>query len=403
MQRVSPSVFPARADRRRWLAALAALPLAGAVPAWAQQATSACLAVLDWTSFVARHIQPDGRVLDFDTPRQPSTSEGQSHALFFSLVHDDRATFDRVLAWTDSKLAAGSLGTRLPACRWGRNAEGAWSVLDDSPAPGADLWLAYALLEAGRLWHMPRYQALGRALLALAARDEVVALPGLGRMLLPGPRATAQGPLWRLNPSDLPLQLLRRFQQQDGPGPWGEIADHTVRMLGATTPRGFAPDGCAWSARDQAFAADPEKRNVGGYQAIRVYLWAGMLHANDPARAPLLESLYGPRRLLEQQEPVPAYVDTETGTGRGTGPVGYAGALLPYLKAQGLSALLETQLARIRARVASRAEPAAAPLPHHERMLLLFGQGWLDGRFAFGRSGQLQTHWQLLCPSTQLA
>jgi len=397
---------PPDPGRRRWLAALALAPCAAALhglPAAAQQAKGACLPATDWSAFSARHLQPDGRIIDLDTKQQQSTSEGQSYGLFFALVHNDRAAFARILEWTESNLAAGSLANRLPAWQWGRKSDDSWGVLDDNPASDSDLWIAYSLLEAGRLWNEPRYTALGRSVLALATREEVISLPGLGRMLLPWPRSIAKGPLWRLNPSYLPLQLLRRFQMQDPQGPWTEIADNTVRMIGATAPQGFAPDWCAWSEKDKAFAADPEKGTVGSYDAIRVYLWAGMLHASDPAREPLLKSLYGPRRTLEQQQPMPEYVDTATGTARGTGPVGFSGALLPYLKAQGLNTLLDAELARVRARVGSPAQPAAKPLPYYEQMLLLFGQAWLDGRYAFARNGQLQTHWRLLCPATQLA
>ncbi|HEY2254223.1 MAG TPA: cellulose synthase complex periplasmic endoglucanase BcsZ [Variovorax sp.] len=390
-------------DRRRWLGALALLPLAARLPAAAQQASGACLPATDWSSFAARHLQADGRIVDFDTPQQQSTSEGQSYGLFFALVHNDRQAFERVLSWTESNLAEGSLATRLPAWQWGRKSDNSWGVLDDNPASDSDLWIAYALLEAGRLWNEPRFQALGRAVLAQVARDEVVTLPGLGRMLLPWPQSVATGPLWRLNPSYLPLQLLRRFQQVDGQGPWGEIADNAVRMIATVTPQGFAPDWCAWSDKDRAFAPDPEKGTVGSYDAIRVYLWAGMLSASDPAHQPLLKSLYGPRRTLELPRPMPEFVDTATGTPRGTGPVGFSGALLPYLKSQGLTSLLDTELARVRARVGSPAQPTSAPLPYYERILLLFGQAWLDGRFAFSRTGQLQTHWRLLCPATQLA
>ncbi|KAG1316525.1 hypothetical protein G6F63_016033 [Rhizopus arrhizus] len=38
---------------------------------------------------------------------------------------------------------------RLPAWLWGREAKGGWQVLDSNPASDSDLWLAYALLEAG--------------------------------------------------------------------------------------------------------------------------------------------------------------------------------------------------------------------------------------------------------------
>jgi endo-1,4-beta-D-glucanase Y len=397
-----PSTAP-HARRRRLLTALSLSPLLAGMPALAHANASACLAVTDWTSFVERHIQRDGRVIDFDTAEQHSTSEGQSYGLFLALVHNDRSTFDRVLRWTDLNLAAGKLAQRLPAWRWGRKADGGWGVLDENPASDADLWIAYALLEAGRLWNEPGYKALGRSVLSNATREEIVSLPGLGRMLLPWPRSIAHGPLWRLNPSYLPLQLMRRFQQEDAHGPWREMADNTVRMLGVVAPRGFAPDWCAWSEKEQTFVADPEKSTVGGYDAIRVYLWAGMLHAQDPARPQLLRALHGPRTLLLQSKPLPEFMDTDTGAARGRAPVGFAGALLPYLKAQGLQGPLGTQIARIRERAPSPAQPASAPLPYYERMLLLFGQAWLDGRYAFDRAGELQPNWRLLCPSTQLA
>jgi endoglucanase len=374
--------------------------------AMAQAATasnSACLPTDDWTGFAARHLQGDGRIIDFDTREHHSTSEGQSYGLFFALVHNDRPAFDRVLQWTEANLSGGRLAQRLPAWRWGRKTDGSWGVLDENPASDSDLWIAYALIEAGRLWNHPPYHALGRSVLANVAREEVMELPGLGRMLLPWPRSVATGPLWRLNPSYMPLQLLRRFQQEDAQGPWRDIAQNTVRMLEATAPRGYSPDWCAWSEKDRAFVADPEKRAVGSYDAIRVYLWAGMLHAQDPARASLLKSLHGPRTQLQQPAPLAEYVDTDTGAMRGTAPVGFAGALLPYLQAQGLQTLLGQQLARIRGRVPPAQVAPSNPLPYYERVLLLFGQAWLDGRYAFGRNGELQIHWRRLCAATRSA
>jgi endo-1,4-beta-D-glucanase Y len=398
------SASPRAALRRRdWLAALALLPAAASLPAWAQSSPGGCMPMGDWIGFAARHIQPDGRVIDFDTPQQHSTSEGQSYAMFFALVHDDRRRFERVLDWTEANLSDGRLAQRLPAWQWGLRTEGGWGVLDANPASDADLWIAYALLEAARLWSEPRYQTLGRAVLSLAAREEVVALPGLGRMLLPWPHSVASGPAWRLNPSYLPLQLLRRFQHEEPEGPWKEVADNTVRMIAAVSPQGFAPDWCAWSSEQQRFVADPEKGVVGSYDAIRVYLWAGMLNPQEPARAALLKALYGPRRAVEPSRPPPELVDTAAGTVRGTGPAGFSGALLPYLKSQGATAALGAQLARIPADLGGTSPSPASPLPYYERMLILFGQGWLDGRFAFTKTGQLQTQWRPPCPSTRTA
>ncbi|RYF81400.1 MAG: cellulase [Comamonadaceae bacterium] len=357
---------------------------------------------LHWQAFLQRHVQPDGRVIDFDTPQQQSTSEGQSYTLFFALVHNDRPLFERVLAWTQSNLSGGRLAQRLPAWQWGRQPNGNWGVLDANAASDADLWIAYALLEAARLWNAPAYRTLGRQLLARVVAEEVVVLDGLGPMLLPWPRAVAQGPNWRLNPSYLPVQQLRRFQQEDPTGPWKAIVDNTLRLLAATSPRGYAPDWCAWSTDTQAFVADPEKGAMASYDAIRVYLWAGMVHAQDPARAALLASLDGPRRALEATQQLPEYVDTRTGATTGQAPTGFYGACLPYLRALRQDAAAGAALARIDARAGVSAG-GAQPLPYYERCLILFGLGWMQGDYAFDRHGQLQPHWKRACTTARQA
>ncbi|MGF6346404.1 cellulose synthase complex periplasmic endoglucanase BcsZ [Variovorax sp. W2I14] len=403
----SPPSIETRIGRRPLLAA-AALGWAASRPAFAATPAAACHPASDWAAFAARHIQRDGRVIDFNTPQQQSTSEGQSYSLFFALIHDDKPTFARVLAWTEANLAQGSLASNLPAWQWGKKPDGGWGVLDGNAASDADLWIAYALMEAGRLWNEPRYAKLGRSLLALVVRDEVVALPGLGRMLLPWPASVASDPVWRLNPSYMPLQLLHYFQHADPRGPWREVADNTLRLLDAVAPKGFAPDWCGWSQTANAFVADPEKGTVGSYDAIRVYLWAGMLSPRAPEHKALMQRLNGPRQLLAEHRPMPESVDTATGAGRGTGPLGFTGALLPYLKAQALPDVLATESARLpggRAEISSAAAPGAPmpPMPYYEQVLSIFGQAWLDGRYEFDRNGQLQTSWRLLCRPARAA
>src|SRR5690606_41306710 len=129
----------------------------------------------------------DGRMIDRSQDDLRSASEGQSYALFFALVDNDQALFDRILAWTVDNLADGDMGKRLPAWLWGRDAKGGWGVLDDNPASDSDLWLAYGLLEGGRLWRRPALERLGPDLLAQVRRPEIVGLPGRGPPLPPGP------------------------------------------------------------------------------------------------------------------------------------------------------------------------------------------------------------------------
>ena len=68
-------------------AAQAAPSAPSAPPAAPMPAT--CHPAADWNAFVARHVQRDGRVIDFNSAQQHSTSEGQSYAMFFALVHND--------------------------------------------------------------------------------------------------------------------------------------------------------------------------------------------------------------------------------------------------------------------------------------------------------------------------
>ena len=143
----------------------------------------------EWDHFRQHYISEEGRVIDPAEGRRITTSEGQSYALFFALVNDDRETFARLLDWTERQLARGDLTGFLPSWLWGRQQDGNWGVLDANSASDSDLWIAYSLLEAGRLWDNHSYSALGTLLLRRIAREEVATLPGLGPVLLPGVKA----------------------------------------------------------------------------------------------------------------------------------------------------------------------------------------------------------------------
>ncbi len=93
-------------------------------------------------------IDSQGRVIDHSA-QDRTTSEGQSYAMFFALVDNDRIRFDKLLNWTEVNLAGGDLTQRLPAWSWGKSPDGSWKILDQNPAADADLWIAYSLLEAG--------------------------------------------------------------------------------------------------------------------------------------------------------------------------------------------------------------------------------------------------------------
>lgn len=357
-----------------------------------------------WQTFAERHIQPDGRVVDHAAQRLHSTSEGQSYAMLFALVANDRTRFDQIWRWSVDNLSA---KTQLPVWQWGRRDDGSWGVVDDNSASDADLWFAYALAEAGRLWNAPQYTRDALALLPLITQGEVAQLPGLGAMLLPGRSGFATVPnQWRLNPSYLPLPVLRRLAGLQPAGPWDAIARNTVKMLARSTPKGLAPDwvlykvempaeGSGFTAATGTFQVDSATADLGSYEAIRVYLWAGMTARGDDLAAPLLKTLGGMAQALKTSGVPPEKVRTLSATTSGAAPVGFSAALLPYLRASGHADLLATQRARAQAGLWTS---APQPLPtYYDYVLGLFGTGWDEQRYQFLPSGKLKLRTEKVC------
>src|SRR5438552_5926164 len=104
-----------------------------------------------WKSYAAAFMDNQVRVIDHDAGDR-TTSEGQAYAMFFALVANDRSRFDGLVHWTETNLASGDLATHLPSWLWGRGPNDKWGVLDSNSASDADVWMAYALLQAGKAW-----------------------------------------------------------------------------------------------------------------------------------------------------------------------------------------------------------------------------------------------------------
>ncbi|WP_296653874.1 cellulose synthase complex periplasmic endoglucanase BcsZ [Paraburkholderia sp.] len=361
-------------------------------------APAAAVTCGDWPSyrtFVERFVQADGRVIDFSTASQQTTSEGQSYAMFFALVANDRATFDLLLAWTRKNLAGGQFdanNVRLPAWQWGRKPDGSWGVLDPNPASDSDLWIAYDLLQAGRLWNAPNYTALGTELAAQIVGHEVADLAGLGPMLLPGPDGFVNAGVTRLNPSYMPLPLLRGLAHDLRDGPWTAIAKNTLKIVMTTSPHGFTPDWAAW--RQGQFVVDPKTGDLGSYDAIRVYLWAALAAPSDPLAKPWLNAVHGMNDRVTQTRVPPEKVAVTTGNGTGEGPLSYWGALAPYFAVLGDTRNLA--LARAHLTALDNGAPGYEPV-YYDRVLGLFGTGALDGRYRFDVNGQLIPAWRGAC------
>ena len=344
-------------------------------------ALSGCAGWPAWEAFKQDFVQEDGRVIDTRMGGS-TTSEGQAYALFFALVADDRKYFEVILDWTRNNLAGGDLTARLMAWKWGERPDHSWGVLDEHAASDADLWLAYTLYQASNHWHESKLGAMAELLQARIANELVVDVPGVGPVLLPGPQGySLSSGAYKLNPSYQPLFLLTALAHQVKHGPWAELAKSTMAMFAATTPAALAADWVVVKPK-QGFVIDANVGLQGGYEAIRVYLWAGMLSSHDTRRAILLRHLAGMRAAIKRDMLPPEKIDVTDGKVSGAGPVGFSAAVLPILSAWGDQQAVHLQQTRIVAM-------GGIPKVYYERALGLFAQGWMEQRYRFESNGSL--------------
>ncbi|MDP3295641.1 MAG: cellulose synthase complex periplasmic endoglucanase BcsZ [Nevskia sp.] len=337
-----------------------------------------------WEQFAAGYIRDDGRVVDW-TDHARSTSEGQSYALFFALVAGDRLRFEQVLVWSRANLAGGDLKTSLPAWHWGQTGETSWGVVDPNSASDADLWIAYALLQAGRLWKRDDYSAEAHALLGLVEAQEVCRAGPL-TLLLPGHTGFETEAGIRLNPSYLPPFLLRQLIAVRPRGPWQAVLNSYLKLLPALTPGGRIPDWYLLTAEGPRLDVSSDGR--GGYDAIRNYLWAGFGAESVPEAHALLMALKPYLALLRGVGRTPETWYPDGRAPAGIGPPGFDAALLPFLTAAGADDLA----AEARARLASAriGDLLGSPARYYDQVLALFGEGHDQKRFRFGQDGRLE-------------
>lgn len=351
-----------------------------------------------WQAYWNRFVQADGRVIDYGEGQEATYSEAQAYTLFFALVANDRDRFATLLHWTNKELANGELGKHLPAWKWGRLENGQWGVIDPNAASDADMWLAYVLLEAGRLWKTPEYTQMGLQLLKTIAAEEVITLPDGRKNILPGPQGFVSDNIsWRFNPSYFPLQLLRRFASADPAGPWQEITTNAIEMMTATSPHGLAADWVDYRTH-YGWVPDLKSGAIGSYDAIRVYLWLGMLPQGEPFKVKLQDNYRGMASFMNKHEGLPPKrINTLNGEYESDPPAGFSGALIPYLNALKEQDLLEQQVKRLE--VSEADGLVGKPPRYYDQVLTLFGRGWQEQRFAFGKDGELLPRWKTCSPA----
>lgn len=344
---------------------------------------------LIWKSYVSGFMDNQVRVIDHDAGDR-TTSEGQAYGMFFSLVANDRLHFDGLLRWTEHNLADGDLSENLPAWLWGHGSNNQWGVLDKNSASDADIWMAYDLLEAGKAWNEPRYTKIGIALAHHIADREIADVPGLGTTVMPGPAGFQHGSSFRLNASYVPLQLILGLNQFVPDGPWEKVAAAIPVIVSNSAPHGFVSD---WTElkTDTGLQASP---TIGSYDAIRVYLWAGMLDNSTEGRDALLKPLSGMTNYLRTNATPPAKVRADGTIEDPRGPVGFSAALIPFAASLHEEQIVDQQMTRVRSEQKPQTGLFGAPPKYYDQNLVLFGLGFAQRQFWFDPKGGLRLKWR---------
>lgn len=339
----------------------------------------------EWYDFKAVYMTSQGRIIDGSDPRLITTSEGQSYAMFFALVANDRDAFDRLYNWTQQHLAQGDLTAYLPAWLWGRTNHG-YGVIDDNSASDSDLWIAYTLIEAGRLWQDDYYQNVGYLLAKRILKEETVEFAQGNTQLLPGKQGfTAKGKV-KLNPSYVPMPLLAAFAAHDSKGRWQSLQRSSQKLLLSSQARGVSPD---WLLYDgESISYDRDTTDIGNYNAIRSYLWAGMMPTDMIGHQLLVDSLapFANQALVQGSAPLNTYA--QSGKMEKQGPIGFDAALLPLLTFYAPTDITDKWANRVRENLVTDRNDE-----YYNNVLALFGLGWYDHQYRFNAQGELLVPW----------
>jgi endoglucanase len=261
------------------LAAAAGLPFgAAAQPAGSGPAMDAVRS--EWLAFRERFLVADGRVVDTGN-RNISHSEGQGWAMLAAVRADDRASFERMLGWTRRTLKRPR--DHLHSWRFRPNA--AKPVDDPNNATDGDLFIAWALLEAGSRWGVAEHSQLGAAI----ARDILRLLiqpAGPYLVLLPGIRGFDRRDHVVVNPSYYAFPAIRALATAVPDPLWVRMASDGVAMLRAARfgRWGLPPDWLSIAKADGRPALAENWAPRFSYDAVRVPLfaaWVGM--GREPA------------------------------------------------------------------------------------------------------------------------
>jgi endo-1,4-beta-D-glucanase Y len=219
------------------------------------------LADRDAAAFLARFVEPDGRVVRRDQGGD-TVSEGQAYAMKLAVAIGDAKTFRRVWSWTRRHLQRSD---GLLSWRWAGG-----RVADRQPAADADLDAAHALALAARRFGGRGLAAEARRIGRTLRATETVNTPA-GGALVAGPWARSDGVV---NPSYADPRAFTVLARLGERASWHRLARASTRMVATLVAHGsLPPDWARASGGGGAVASGaPGKSGPASYSwdAVRV-------------------------------------------------------------------------------------------------------------------------------------
>lgn len=231
-----------------------------------------------WSAYKAKFITAEGRVID-DANGGISHSEGQGYGMLLAVAADDRATFERVWAWTRTELMV--RGDGLAAWRW--EPDKTPRITDRNNASDGDILIAWALAEAADAWGEAAHRAAARTL-ARAIGQSLITRTSLGAMLAPGlegfdAKARGDGPVVNLSyfvfPAFARLKALAPEHDWDGLQKGGLELAQKARFGTRGLPTDWIALGGGKVAPASGFAP------TFAYNAVRVPLYLAWARAGQ--------------------------------------------------------------------------------------------------------------------------
>ena len=258
----------------------------------------------EWTAFKARFLSADGRIID-NGNGGVSHSEGQGWGMLFAVAAQDQASFDLILGWTARVLRR----PRDSLHAWRYVPNGRPSIPDPNNAVDGDMFIATALIRAGRLWGRPDHllaaAAIGRDILRLMVRRA-----GPLTVLLPGIEGFETRDAIIVNPSYYAFPMMTELARIVPSPQWDQMLTDAITLIekGRFGLWALPPDWLRVAKIDAAMSPAPGWPPRFSFDAVRVALWWTWQRLPPGSAIQSIKKFWSPASLAV----VPAWADLKT-------------------------------------------------------------------------------------------